>query len=84
MERYNEMKNEIKLFKKLHHDYDKRLDALEKEKGEEERKLGDSKKKLGHKEEEIKKLQEEINELKAKMRKNNIKASYTGEKPDTK
>ena len=41
------MKNEIKLFKKLHTDYDKRLEALEKEKTEEEKKLGESKKKLG-------------------------------------
>ena len=32
IERYMELKNEIKLFKKLQLDYDKRLEVLDKEK----------------------------------------------------
>ena len=45
-DRFAELKNEVKLYKKLHLDYDKRLEALDKEKGEEERKMLDSRKKL--------------------------------------
>jgi uncharacterized coiled-coil protein SlyX len=77
MERYTEIKNEIKLYKKLHQDYDKRIDVLEKEKGEEEKKILDSKKVLEDREAEIKRLQDEINEIKGKMRKNNVKGNLT-------
>lgn len=38
------------MYKKLHLDYDKRLEALEKEKGEEEKKMLESKKKLDERE----------------------------------
>ena len=41
-----ELKNEVKVYKKLHQDYDKRLDNLEKEKTEEEKKMNESKTKL--------------------------------------
>ena len=40
------MKNEVKLYKKLHLDYDKRLEALEKEKAVEEKALTATKAKL--------------------------------------
>jgi len=36
----------VKLYKKLHQDYDKRLEVLEKERVEEEKKTSDSRKKL--------------------------------------
>lgn len=58
LDRYNELKNEIKLYKKLHIDYDKRLETLEKEKETEEKNTDQSKKKLQEKEEEIRKLQD--------------------------
>ena len=45
-DRFAQIKNEVKLYKKLHLDYDKRLEALEKEKNEEEKKMLESKKKL--------------------------------------
>jgi len=35
VDRYVELKNEVKLYKKLHLDYDKRLLGLEKEKTDE-------------------------------------------------
>ncbi len=31
VDRFMELKNEVKLYKKLHQDYDKRLEALQKE-----------------------------------------------------
>jgi hypothetical protein len=34
VDRYTELKSEAKLYKKLHQDYDRRLEGLEKEKGE--------------------------------------------------
>lgn len=34
VDRYMELKNEVKLYKKLHLDYDKRLEALDKEKND--------------------------------------------------
>lgn len=45
-DRFAELKNEVKLYKKLHNDYDKRLQTLDKEKNEEEKKMQESRKKL--------------------------------------
>ena len=45
-EKFAELKNEVKLYKKLHLDYDKRLEALEKERTEEEKKMYESRRKL--------------------------------------
>lgn len=80
IDRFVELKNEAKLHKKLHQDYDKKLEQLEKEKMDEDRKMNESKKRLEDKEKDIKRLQDEISELKVKMRKNNIKANFTSEK----
>jgi hypothetical protein len=49
-DRFAEIKNEVKLYKKLHNDYDKRLENLEKERVEEEKKMQESKKKLEERE----------------------------------
>ena len=57
-DRFAELKNEVKLYKKLHSDYDKRLEALEKEKNEEEKKMQESRKKLEERQNEISKLQD--------------------------
>jgi hypothetical protein len=50
VDRYLELKNEVKLYRKLHQDYDKRLEVLDKEKTEDEKKMNDSRKKLDDKE----------------------------------
>mgnify|MGYP003684347871 CR=1 FL=1 len=47
----------MKLYKKLHLDYDKRLEALEKEKAAEEKLLTATKGKLKEKDDEIDKIQ---------------------------
>lgn len=69
IDRYMELKNEIKLFKKLQLDYDKRLEVLEKEKKQEEKHTTAAKEKLQEKETEIRRLQDEIGELKTKVKK---------------
>ena len=45
-DRFAELKKEVQLYKKLHVDYDKRLEVLDKEKGEEEKKMLESRRKL--------------------------------------
>lgn len=77
IDRYMELKNEIKLYKKLQLDYDKRLEGLEKEKVKEEKETANIKTKLQEKDTEIVKLQEEITELKAKIKKINLKPNYS-------
>ncbi len=66
------MKNEIKLYKKLHQDYEKRLVIIQKEKETADIKIVEKKQQIQESNVTIEKLNSEIDEVKHLVRKNNV------------